>query len=142
MIALKCPACGADLSVDDNLQQCFCQYCGTKIQVADCTTTHTYRTVDEARIKEAEVREQIRLEELELEERKEAARERRKGLKIKATIILGILSAVFIVVGNIGREVIEDPNSSIKNLSTIGVLCLIPIFFIWRRNDKTNGEGK
>ena len=30
-IALKCPACGADISLDDSRDFGFCQYCGTKI---------------------------------------------------------------------------------------------------------------
>lgn len=30
-IALKCPSCGADITIDDSRDFCFCQYCGTKI---------------------------------------------------------------------------------------------------------------
>lgn len=35
MIALKCPSCSADLTLDDNREFGFCQYCGTKIQLAE-----------------------------------------------------------------------------------------------------------
>lgn len=66
-ISLKCPECNANISVDENLKQCFCQYCGTKIMIDDGSTSHTHRTVDEA-----EIKENIRLKELELEEKKYA----------------------------------------------------------------------
>ena len=49
--SLRCPDCGASLSIDGELKQCFCQYCGAKIILDDGSTTHTYRKVDEARIK-------------------------------------------------------------------------------------------
>lgn len=30
-IALKCPSCGADISLDESRDFGFCQYCGTKV---------------------------------------------------------------------------------------------------------------
>lgn len=33
MIALKCPSCSANLTLDDSREFGFCQYCGTKIQL-------------------------------------------------------------------------------------------------------------
>ena len=51
IISLKCPECGADISIEEGHKQCFCQYCGAKIILDDGNTTHTYHKVDEARIK-------------------------------------------------------------------------------------------
>ena len=34
MFQMKCPNCGADLSVEDGIDSFFCKYCGTKIVVA------------------------------------------------------------------------------------------------------------
>ena len=33
MVALKCPACGADIQLDDSREFGFCNYCGTKVIV-------------------------------------------------------------------------------------------------------------
>lgn len=33
MIVLKCPACGANMEVEDNREFAFCTYCGTKISI-------------------------------------------------------------------------------------------------------------
>ena len=32
LISVKCPSCGADISLDDEKEYGFCSYCGTKIQ--------------------------------------------------------------------------------------------------------------
>ena len=49
---VKCPGCGADLTVkDDNRDFMFCEFCGTKIRLDDYQETH--RFVDEARIQES-----------------------------------------------------------------------------------------
>ena len=93
MISLKCPECRADLSIEDGCKECFCQFCGAKILIDDGSTTHTYRKIDEARIKEAE----IRLRELEIEEKERAlenelerkAMESRKKIRI-ALVVIGL----------------------------------------------------
>lgn len=57
---ITCPNCGANLSIDDNRDIFFCEYCGTKIRKE---SDHAYtkveqeiRYVDEARLKEAELK--------------------------------------------------------------------------------------
>lgn len=70
MSALKnvtCPNCGANLSIDDDRDIFFCEYCGTKIRKE---SDHAYtkveqeiRYIDEARLKEAE----LKIKELESE---------------------------------------------------------------------------
>lgn len=63
---LKCPSCGATLTIqDDNREFAFCEYCGAKLSIDDLRITH--RIVDEARIKEAEANKEIKLKQLELE---------------------------------------------------------------------------
>lgn len=50
---VKCPGCGADLTVkDDNRDFMFCEFCGTKVRLDDYQETH--RFVDEARIQGCE----------------------------------------------------------------------------------------
>lgn len=74
VVSVKCPACGAELSVEDNREFSFCSYCGTKVMLSN-NNEHIYRNIDDARIKEAETDRVIRLKELEIQER-EAARQR------------------------------------------------------------------
>lgn len=38
--ALKCPSCGANISLDDNREFGFCLYCGSKIQVGEQINIH------------------------------------------------------------------------------------------------------
>lgn len=102
---LTCPNCEANLSVDAELKQCFCQYCGTKIIIDDGSTTHTYRKVDEARIKEAEAQQLVELKKLELEEQKRKDKNR-LILIIICIVIIGpmvspILSILFILLSSL-----------------------------------------
>lgn len=67
MITMKCPECGATMSLEQGRRECFCQYCGTKLFVDDGSKSYTYRKIDEARIKEADIDKEIELKRLENE---------------------------------------------------------------------------
>lgn len=112
VISLKCPECNASLSIEEGRTQCFCQYCGTKILLDDGSTTHTYRKIDEARLKEAEVR----LRELEIEQEEKRANRKKSKLKIAATIFLGIISVL----------------SYMARSGFIGLACLLVLFYMWK----------
>ncbi|MBQ6991103.1 MAG: hypothetical protein IJN58_08600 [Clostridia bacterium] len=127
VISLKCPECNATLSIEGDRKYCFCQYCGTKILIDDGSTTHTYRKVDEARIREADIQEKIRLRELMLEEKKFAARERIKATKIKFSIILTVLGIGLIAVESI------FPSGA---CGVAGLACLAILFLIWKTKEK------
>lgn len=101
IISLKCPECGADISIEEGHKQCFCQYCGAKILIDDGSTTHTYRKVDEARIKEAEVDKLIRLKELEIKQKEAERKGKIKILKIKAVLLLVFTGAIVIIFGQL-----------------------------------------
>lgn len=131
MVSVKCPECNASLSIEEERKQCFCQYCGTKIIIDDGSTTHTYRKVDEARIKEAEVNESIRLRELMLEEKKYADKKKAKEFKVKISVILGIVGSILLVIGFLGGEATGNPNSEIYMLSYIGMFAWLAIAYIW-----------
>lgn len=101
IISLKCPECGADISIEEGHKQCFCQYCGAKIMIDDGSTTHTYRKVDEAKIKEAEVDKLIRLKELEIKQKEAERKGKIKILKIKAVLLLVFTGAIVIIFGQL-----------------------------------------
>ena len=137
MVSVKCPECNASLSIEEERKQCFCQYCGTKIIVDDDSITHTYRKVDEARIKEAEANESIRLRELMFEEKKYADKKKEKAFKVKMSVILGIVGSILLVIGFLGGEATGNSDSGIYMLSFIGMFAWIAIAFIWSGgNDK------
>lgn len=63
---VKCPSCGADLTVkDDNRDFMFCEFCGTKIRLDDYQEIH--RFVDEARIQESKDAKELELKKMEQE---------------------------------------------------------------------------
>ena len=100
LIKLKCEGCGASLEVNEELKKVHCNYCGTEFIVDDGSTKHTYRKIDEARLKEAEVSEKIRLKELELEERKMLSKEKIKSIKIKILMFLGAVALIDFIFGD------------------------------------------
>ena len=38
--ALKCPSCGADITLDDSREFGFCAYCGSRIQIGERVNVH------------------------------------------------------------------------------------------------------
>ena len=91
LISMICPHCGAQLSIDLDRRQAFCQYCGNTLLVDDENTINiNNRIVDEARLKEAEVR----LKELEYQHEREIRQETIRKEQKKS---FGISVAVFLV---------------------------------------------
>lgn len=124
-IDLTCPKCEATLSVNPNRDFLFCEYCGAKILLND-ENTYTIRHVDEAKIKQAETEQIVRLKQLEIAERKAANRQKNLKLKIKLSLILAVVGALLMVVGNLA-----GPESSLFNLSFAGYFPFLAIFWIW-----------
>lgn len=85
MRTVKCPSCGAELTIKDNNRNfMFCEYCGTKVDLVDMRVEH--RIIDEARVIEAETDRQVKLKHLEMEteEYEREKRKREKAAKRKA----------------------------------------------------------
>ena len=97
---VKCPGCGADLTVrDDNRDFMFCEFCGTKVRLDDYQETH--RFVDEARIQESKDAKELELKKMEFEERKrkDNTKEENKGL-----IVGAIGFVIFMVICILGSK--------------------------------------
>ena len=71
VIKLKCDECGATLEVNRELKKIYCNYCGAEAILDDGSTTHTYRNIDEAKIKELEIKDKIHARKLEYKEKEE-----------------------------------------------------------------------
>lgn len=90
---IKCPACGADLTVEEGRTQCFCSYCGTKVIITN-ENEYVYRNIDEAKVKQAETDRIIKLKKLELIEKN-------KSIRVKAYIVLGIIAIISFLIGGL-----------------------------------------
>ena len=78
LIKLQCPNCSANLEVADNVKQCFCTYCGTKI-LLDNENERVLRLVDEAAV----LRERNEALKLEREAKELEEQMRRQALEEK-----------------------------------------------------------
>ena len=93
LVSLVCPACGSSFHIQEGQKSCFCSYCGTQILVDDGSKTYTYvhKTVDEARIREADLTELLELKRMEAEEKKRQDKKKTaKTLALTGAIILGV----------------------------------------------------
>lgn len=96
---VKCPGCGADLTVKDgNRDFMFCEYCGTKVRLDDYQETHRY--VNEAEVKRVEAEKELKLKQMELDEqkRKDEDKGSSKALIGCVIIVLLLLLSQYIVV--------------------------------------------
>lgn len=68
--SMICPKCGGQIYFEEEQESCFCSHCGTQIYKNNPNKkSFTYRTIDDARIKESENNREIRLKELENEQK-------------------------------------------------------------------------
>ena len=105
MISVKCPECGANLSVEAGRPFLFCSYCGTKVAVSSDMpySEVVFKTVDEASIRESENNKILKLKKLEMLEKQRASKEKRRerstALKIAFSVILGPIAAGLFIYG-------------------------------------------
>ena len=122
---VKCPECGANLSIEEGREKVFCSYCGTQIIITN-ENERVYRHVDEARIKEAEVNQTLELKRLELEERKRLAKEKRTKIKIAVSIPAGIAAIGMLVAGFLTNA----------DVALAGLFLLVCVAWIWMMGNK------
>ena len=83
LITTTCPACGGSIHVQSNQKQCYCTFCGSQVLIDNGEKTFTYRTVDEARLRE-----------LELENKRLEMAERHRPQRMKMALGLALVGAV------------------------------------------------
>ncbi|MCF2655995.1 hypothetical protein [Lacrimispora saccharolytica] len=101
LIAMKCPACGADINVESTREFSFCTYCGTKILMNN-ENEHIYRSIDEARIKEAETERMILMRQMDMEEKSSISKKYLIALWIIGTAVLIIMGVIGFSIDNAG----------------------------------------
>lgn len=104
MSILKCPQCGANLEVENDLDVCYCKYCGCRI-IMHGRSDEAYKA--EAKIKgmaheETMLDKQIAFEKYKMQAEKE--KDRTEMRRLKKISILAVMSwvmlAVFIVISS------------------------------------------
>ena len=131
MIEMKCPSCGANLSVEKEREMMYCDYCGAKIMLCN-DHEYIYRRIDEAKIKKAETDRMVRMRELDLEMERQQQKKRKNKIKGIASIVLAILGIICILIGCIGMYI---KNESIEILTLVGFLFFLIIMCIWIASD-------
>lgn len=108
---VKCPACGANVSVENNREFTFCTYCGSRIVIKN-DNEHIYRNIDEAKLKEVEYSRELKLIEMQMAE---------KANFPKKTLIIIWISAVAIllIAGIIGFSI---ENSRLGMCTMLGLI--------------------
>lgn len=139
MRTLKCPNCGADLTIDEQGREyAFCQYCGGKVDLYDkrTYTYHTEHTIDDARILEAEAHLKkieadlaIREKELTIKE-KEIKRLNKKDRWDPKRIIV-IFAVLFFVITAIWHFFFPDPTGDIDLIFFVEMYLFFFLIFLW-----------
>lgn len=101
LVSIKCPECGADLSVEDGREFSFCSYCGTKVMLSN-ENEHIFRNIDEARIKEAETERMVLMRQLDMEEKSSVSKKLLVAIWILGTAVLFILGIIGLSIDNEG----------------------------------------
>ena len=139
LISVKCPECGATLNIEEDREQAFCTYCGTKVLLHN-ENEHIYRHIDEAGVKQAETDRIVRMKQMELAEKKRAAAEKTKALKIKISLIMATVGILMMVIGYMGGHASGDPDSGLYMLSMVGFFPLMGAGYIWLFSKKNDDD--
>ncbi len=124
---VKCPACGAQLNIEEGRKKVFCEYCGTQLLLNN-ENEYIFRTIDDADIKKAETDRVVKLEQIRIAELRRKSRERILALKIIISLLLGAVGGVCMSGGDEGLE-------------SVGAIALMAILYIWMLGDGFLGSN-
>jgi len=128
--AITCPKCGGVIQAPVQEKMCYCTFCGTQVFFDDGSRTITYRTVDEARIRE-----------IDLEARRLELEEKNRPQRVKTMVVLAVIGAVMMLLGWFAGQASGDPDSGWYLVSMLGMFPLFAVVFIWLDNSSANSRG-
>ena len=98
---IKCPACNANLSIENGVEFFFCKYCGRQIHVNDeiQRSIHTKVIRDEARLREADVKQSEIEAKREIALRRMESAEKKRREDSKSIWIFMLMMLLVMVVG-------------------------------------------
>lgn len=125
--SMKCPECGASLSMDSEKPLKFCSFCGSNLLILN-ENEQIIRHVDEAKLKQAETEQMVRLKELELQEKEAEELRKRKAVRRKTGLILLIAGLLLTIIGMI----VQDSNDKVgSTIGVIGIFILLADLIYW-----------
>ncbi len=120
LTAITCPKCSANLEIEPGRNQCFCTYCGAKI-ILQNENEYVIRTIDEARIREAELNAELQNRILDSQEKKgEASRLFFK----KRLLIYVIITAIGYFLG-LAIGMYKSLGMAFLMVGAIGLMCVM-----------------
>ena len=139
MVSVKCPDCGATLSVEGDRKTAFCSYCGSKI-ILHNDNEYTINVNDEAEVKYAETDQIVNLKKLEFAEKAAQDRKQVRKLKILISLALAAIGMVMIAVGNGLGKLTGNSDSGFYMLALLGFFPLMGAAYIWLLNKDNDDE--
>ena len=139
LITVRCPQCGSMLNVDKDRKMFYCSYCGAKVILED-DHEYTYRTIDEAKIKQAETDQMVELKKMEMIEKKQAAREKSKKQRIKIALCLAAAGSICLVLGFLLGDASGNPDSGLYMISFVGFFLLLGAVYTAFCSDDSNDD--
>lgn len=136
---IKCPQCGADLYIEEKREKIFCSYCGTQILITN-DNEYIYRHIDEAKIKQAETDRIVKLKQIEMEEKRSFTKEKIRALKIKISIVLGIIMIVALAFGFVKYDSASDdiPPGGVL----LGAVCGVILLYMWAFGEMNDSNSE
>ena len=124
IISVKCPDCGAVLTIEEDREQAICSYCGAKVLIHN-ENEYVVRHIDEAGVRRAETDRLVRMKQLELMERERAEAQRARVLGMRVSSVLAAVGALMIVGGSLAGRAAGPAAAWCYTLAKAGSLPLI-----------------
>ncbi len=139
MISVKCPECGAAMTVEGDRKTAFCSYCGSKI-ILHSDNEYTINISDEAEVKYAETDQMVNLRRMEFMEKAAQDRKHVRSMKIVISLILATIGIIMMVVGFGLGSLTGNSDSGFYFLSLVGWFPLMGALYIWIINKNADDD--
>ena len=130
LVSVKCPDCGAQLSIEEGRNEAFCTYCGAKVLINN-ENEHIHRYIDEAGIKQAETDRVVRMRQMEIADEKRIASQKTATVKLIISLVLAVIGVLMMVVGGLAGSASGDPDSGFYIVLIVGMFLLIGSVGTW-----------
>ena len=144
---VKCPECGANLSIEEGRDRMFCSYCGAQV-IATNENEHIIRTIDEAEIKKSEADLKMAEADLMLKMKQLEMFEKRQKTKQSINFFWSCVLGIGIVIGMLmcGYVLVftsQDFGTQDFGIGITGMLVVeICGFALMSKNNSNNKEGQ
>lgn len=139
MISVKCPECGAALSLEEGRKEAFCTYCGAKILVHN-DNEYTVNIRDDANIKYAETDQIVSLKKIEMMEKAAQDRKNVRKIKIIISLVLATVGIIMMTAGYGLGSLSGNSDSGFYMLAMVGFFPLLGAAYIWLFSSNDDDE--